>query len=74
MESCRKSGGREQPLAKMYFFFNSVSGYNKICQYIYQRFPLYYLTVVVGLREARTLLERFRSKSYDFNTQFKHVS
>ena len=38
------------------------------------RFPIYYLTVVVGLREARTLLDRFRSKSYDFSTQFTHVS
>ena len=25
-------------------------------------------------KAARTLLERFRSKSYDFNTQFTHVS
>ena len=38
------------------------------------RFPLYYLNVVVDLRAARTLLERFRSKSYDVNTQFTHVS
>ena len=38
------------------------------------RFPLYYLTVIVGLSAARTLLERFRTKSYDFNTQIKHVS
>ena len=26
------------------------------------------------LRAARTLLERFRNKSFDFNTQFTHVS
>ena len=38
------------------------------------RFPLYYLTVVLGLRAARTLLEIYRSKSYDSKTQFTHVS
>ena len=37
-------------------------------------FPLYYSTVVVALRAARTLLERFRSKSYDFNAQFTQIS
>ena len=30
--------------------------------------------VSVGLRAARTLLERFRSKSYDFSTHFTHVA
>ena len=32
------------------------------------------LTLVVSLKAARTILERFRSKSYDFYTQFIHVS
>ena len=33
-----------------------------------------FLTVVVGLTAARTLLERFRSKIYDFNTLITPVS
>ena len=37
-------------------------------------FSLYYLTVVVGLRAARTLMKRFKSKSCDFNTQFTQIS
>ena len=37
------------------------------------RFTLYYLTLVVGLRAARTWLKRLRSKSYDVNTQLTHV-
>ena len=42
------------------------NGYNKVnhIQHPRHRFPLCYLTVVLGLRAARTLLERFRSKSY----------
>ena len=31
------------------------------------------LTVVAGLRDARTLQDRFRIKSYDFNTQLTLV-
>ena len=36
--------------------------------------PLIETSYDLTLREAMTLLERFRSKSYDFNTQFRHVS
>ena len=54
---------------KIWNFYKSLSWANGS-----HRFPLYYLTVVEGLREAWNLLERFRSKSYDFNTQFTHVS
>ena len=38
------------------------------------RFPLYYLNVVLGLTAARTLLERFKSKSYNLSTQVTYVS
>ena len=36
--------------------------------------PLIDTSYDLTLRAPRTLLERFRSKSYDFNTQFSHVS
>ena len=45
-----------------------------LVNYLGHRFPFNFLIVVVALKTARTLLERFRSKSYDFNTQFTHVS
>ena len=36
--------------------------------------PLIEISYDLTLRAARTLLERFRNKSCDFNTQFTHVS
>ena len=42
--------------------------------FVQHRFPLCYITSVVAMRAARTLLERLKSKSYDYNLQFKHVS
>ena len=36
--------------------------------------PLIETSYNLTLRAARTLLERFRRKSYGFNTQFTHVS
>ena len=49
-----------------------IPGHREVCKLdgkaVLHRFPLYYLPVVVGLRADGSLLERFRSKSYDFNT------
>ena len=66
------------------FFFTSENilatrnknNYNKtdIMQGTRTQVPLYFLTVYVGQRAARTLGERFRSKNYDFTTQFTYVS
>ena len=43
-------------------------------KWTYHSTPLIETSYDLTLRAARTLLERFRSKSYDFNTQFTHVS
>ena len=44
------------------------------CNRVTHSTPLIETSYNLTLRAARTLLERFRSKIYDFNTQFTHVS